>query len=308
MTKKTWLILAGLYVAALLCGLILLAKRPAPYAGKAGGMFSRNNVAIVNINGPIYASQQSSPFGIMRGSDRIVRQLRRINETPNIKAVVLRINSPGGSVGAVQEICTEVAALKKNRKIVVASMSDVCASGGYYIASQTDRIVANPGSLTGSIGVILEVANVQELFRKVGLDMTTIRSGKYKDIGSPFRQLTPEERRILQGIITDSYNQFVDAVASGRKMDREKVVKLADGRIFTGSQAKELGLVDDFGSGTDAVNVAAKLANIKSPRVVYVSESGSIFDVFPVLGGSAEAKIVSRLVSDRKIRLDYMLE
>lgn len=312
MNKKTWLILAGLYAAGLLCGLIVLARRPAPAKlsldGMPHGSFSRNNIAVVEIYGPIYTSQQSSRFGFMRGADRIVRQLHKLNESPNIKAVVLRVNSPGGSVGAVQEICTEIAALRKNKKIVVTSMGDICASGGYYIASQSDSIVANPGSLTGSIGVIMEVANVQELFKKVGLDMVTIRSGIHKDIGSPFRQLTPEERTLLQGLINDSYNQFVDAVAQGRKLDRAKVIPIADGRIFTGNQAKARGLVDEFGSSMDAVAIAAKMANIKSPKVVYESEAGSIFEALPLFGSSSEIKIMPQFVSERKIRLDYMLE
>ncbi|MHB9155209.1 MAG: signal peptide peptidase SppA [Endomicrobiales bacterium] len=315
MSKRIFPALVILYVLGLVCGIILLTKRPAapraPFQRFSTASFStaKETVAVVEIYGPIYVSQSPSRLAFPRDADRIVKKLHRLNELPNVKAVVLRINSPGGSVAATQEITREIALLRQNKKLVVASLGDVAASGGYYIASQADRIVSDPGTITGSIGVIMQLANVQELFKKLGVRMVTVRSGEHKDIGSPFRELTPAERQMLQSIIDNAYGQFVDAVAEGRKMDRAKVREIADGRIFTGAQAKDLGLVDEFGNSMDAITLATKLAGIKgTPRIIYESESESFLQLFQLFDGAAGIKLMPDFVSERKIRLDYMLE
>mgnify|MGYP001615086616 FL=1 len=169
---------------------------------------------------------------------------------------------------------------EKKQKKVVASMGTVAASGGYYVACASDWIVANPGTLTGSIGVIMEFANLEGLFKKIGVEGVVIKSGKHKDIGSPFRSITKDEKELLQAIIDDVYAQFISAVADGRKMKPEAVKELADGRIFTGRQAKELKLVDELGTMQDAINITARLAGIKGePGIIEKRMDFSILDL-----------------------------
>jgi protease-4 len=165
-------------------------------------------------------------------------------------------------------------------KPVVASLGSVAASGGYYTAVAADRIYANPGTLTGSIGVIMQMANVENLFKKVGVDYIVVKAGQYKDLGNVSRPMTPDERRVLQGLLDDVHGQFIDAVAEGRKLDRADVVKFADGRVFSGTQAKALHMVDELGSLEDAVNDAAKLAGLPlPPAVMRPSRRFSLYDL-----------------------------
>lgn len=226
-------------------------------------------IAVVPIYGLITVTNQGSIFGSM-SSDRIVHRLKSLSEQEDVKAVVLRINSPGGSIGAVQEIYDEVQRLKRMHKKVVVSMGDVAASGGYYVAASADKIFADPGTLTGSIGVIFEVGNVQELFKKIGVRIEAVKSAEHKDLASPFRTMTEKERQLIQSMINDAYDQFVNAIVQGRKMEKEKVLALADGRIFTGTQAKNAGLIDEFGNLEAAISKATELAGIKEkPRIIY---------------------------------------
>lgn len=207
--------------------------------------------------------------GIITESRPIIEKLNRYKDNNQIKAIVIRIDSPGGGVGPAQEIYEELIKLRDDKSLVV-SMGSVAASGGYYIASAAHRIVANPGTITGSIGVIIEFANVEELLGKIGLKSVVIKSGKYKDLLSPTRNIYEEERILLQGVIDNIHSQFIEAVALGRDMPREKVVAIADGRIFSGEQAKQLGLVDELGNLQDAVKSAAEMAGIKGkPNVIY---------------------------------------
>ena len=207
--------------------------------------------------------------GSINDSADAIRSLKEFGETGGIKAVVVRIDSPGGGVAPTQEIFEEIGKLKK-KKPVIASLGGVAASGGYYIASACDQVVANPGTLTGSIGVIMELGNVEELLKKLGLKGYSIKSGPHKDIGSPLRSLSAEEKDILQSLVDNVHGQFVSAVAKGRKMSEEKVKQLADGRIYSGEQAKELGLVDVLGNIEDAIDLAARRGAIKgAPQVMY---------------------------------------
>ncbi|NOQ95593.1 MAG: signal peptide peptidase SppA [Desulfobacterales bacterium] len=207
--------------------------------------------------------------GVIRDADAITEQLIAFRDDKQIKAIILRINSPGGGVGPSQEIYTETRRTTKTKK-VVASLGSVAASGGYYVASAADSVVANPGTLTGSIGVLMEFVRFEELLKKIGVEMQVIKSGEFKDIGSPNRKMTKEEREILTRLIKDIQNQFVTAVSQGRNMPEEKVLELADGRIFSGREAKRLGLVDSLGNFQDAVNVAKRMAHIKGKvKLVY---------------------------------------
>ena len=218
--------------------------------------------------------------GVILDSKDIIEELREHRENKSVKAIMLRIDSPGGAVAPSQEIYTEVLNIRdEGKKKIVTSMGSVAASGGYYIASASDRIVANPGSVTGSIGVILELANVSGLMKKVGVESVVIKSGKFKDVGSLFRTMTPEERELLQGVIDDTYDQFVDAVAAGRGINKEDLLPIADGRVFTGRQAKKLGLVDDLGSMQDAIKITADIAGIKGePDIIQKKKKFSVLE------------------------------
>ncbi len=212
--------------------------------------------------------------GAINESDEAIRNLKRFGETTSIKAVVVRIDSPGGGVVPTQEIYTEIEKLKKS-KPVIASLGGMATSGGYYIASACNLIVANPGTLTGSIGVIIELANVEGLMGKLGLKGTNIKSGPYKDIGSPLRPLTPEGKAILQSVVDSVHGQFVRAVAKGRAMEEARVRELANGAIFSGEQAKEMGLVDRLGNIEDAISLASSQAGIAGePQIIYARPRG----------------------------------
>lgn len=226
--------------------------------------------------------------GSINDSADAIRSLKEFGETKGIKAVVVRIDSPGGGVAPTQEIFEEIGKLKK-KKPVVASLGGVAASGGYYIASACDQVVANPGTLTGSIGVIMELGNVEELLKKLGLKGYSVKSAPHKDIGSPLRSLSAEENDILQSLVDNVHGQFVSAVARGRKMPEEKVKELADGRVYSGEQAKGLGLVDVLGNMEDAIDLAAKRGGIKgSPQIMHSrSEDKSWWEklLFSFFGG-----------------------
>lgn len=207
--------------------------------------------------------------GVITQSRAVIEKLIRYRENEKVRAIVIRIDSPGGSVGPAQEIHEEIVKTRP-LKTVVASMGSVAASGGYYIACGAHKIVANPGTITGSIGVIIEFANIEELLGKIGLKSVVIKSGKYKDILSPTRELQQEERRLLQDVIDSVHGQFITAVAEGRNLPRDKVAEIADGRIMSGEQALGLGLVDTLGNLQDAVKIAAEIAGISGkPTVVY---------------------------------------
>ncbi|MBL8039069.1 MAG: signal peptide peptidase SppA [Nitrospira sp.] len=219
---------------------------------------SEDRIAVIRVEGVIMDSQTT------------VGELKRFSENPSIKAIVLRIDTPGGGVVPSQEIHDAVKRVRnKANKAVIASMGSVAASGGYYIAAATDRIVANPGTLTGSIGVIMETANVEGLLQKIGVEGVVIKSGKFKDVGSPLRKMSSEERGLLQGVMDDVHRQFIEAVAEGRSLELRTAQALADGRIFTGRQAKDAKLVDELGDLDDAIQLAADVVGIQGePKIV----------------------------------------
>lgn len=256
--KKKPLLIGIILIGALGGVFFLLSLFLASTLGLNGNITKSNKIAIINIE------------SIITQSSNTIRQIKKYADDKSIKAIVLRIDSPGGGVAPSQEIYSEILKVRKNsNKIVVTSMGNVAASGGYYIACASDKIVANPGTLTGSIGVIMTFSNIEELMKKIGLKTEVIKSGKFKDIGSPTREFTEEEKKLLQGVIDDVYDQFVNAVADGRNMDVQKVKELSDGRVFTGRQAFEIGLVDKLGNLEDAVELAAELVGIEGkPKIV----------------------------------------
>jgi protease-4 len=217
--------------------------------------------------------------GVITQSSGIIEELQQYLEDDGVKAIILRIDSPGGGVGPAQEIYREIIKIKSKKK-VVTSMGSVAASGGYYIACASNLIVANPGTITGSIGVIMQFSNFEELLKKIGIKGVVLKSGEHKDIGSPFREMTPEEKRIMQEVLDNVHQQFIQAVAEGRKLDRSKVVEIADGRIMTGEQAKNLGLVDQMGNLQDTIDITAKMVGIVGkPNVIYPKRRISIWEL-----------------------------
>jgi len=193
--------------------------------------------------------------GVIRDAQELCDSLAALRKDSQVVAVVVRIDSPGGGVAPSQEIAEEIGRLRE-AKPVVASLGNVAASGGYYVAAATNLIVAAPGTLTGSIGVIMEFRHLEALAEKIGVGENVVKSGPYKDIGSPLRPMTGGERTLLQGMVDDVYQQFVDAVASGRGLDAARVRELADGRLYSGAQAKAVGLVDELGGLTTAIRLA----------------------------------------------------
>lgn len=236
-----------------------------------GGFGSK--VAIIEVFDGIYDSKPT------------VRQLKKWGESGSVSAIVLHVNSPGGGIAPSQEIYNEILRVREEEgKIVVTSMSSVAASGGYYIACASDMIMANPGTITGSIGVILSYPTAGELFKKAGIKYETVKSGELKDVGSLDRNMTANERKMLSAMVMDSYEQFVEAIVAGRDMDKEEVYKLADGSIYSGRQAYNNGLIDTLGGFEDAIRLAAELAGISGkPQTVkdYVPEKG----FFDLMGG-----------------------
>ncbi len=245
--KKFFLILLVLFFCIVVISLVLVIFQKNIPIGE--------RVALVSIEGPILDSKGT------------IDEIKEHLKDPSVKGIVLRIDSPGGAVAPSQEIYEEVRKAVAKKKIVV-SMGSVAASGGYYIASPATRIIANPGTLTGSIGVIMEIPNFEGLMNKIGVKTEVIKSGRHKDIASVFRGIRKEEREILQNVLDNVHEQFIKAVADGRKMLVEDVTRIADGRIFTGEQALKAGLVDETGNLEDAIKVAGKLAGIKGEPVV----------------------------------------
>lgn len=234
--------------------------------------------------------------GVIADPKQTLAHLKEFRNSDDVRAIVLRINSPGGGVGPSQEIYAEVRKTSRVKKVVV-SMGAIAASGGYYIAAAADHIIANPGTITGSIGVIMEFANLQELFRKIGVSAFVLKSGEYKDTGFPLREMTAQEKALLQAFIDSVHEQFVAAVADARKIPKERIQAVADGRILSGEQAKALGLLDSLGNLEDAIAMAAKLGGIKGePSVLYAKERKfSLLEY--LLGSSTWAGMLDQLTA-----------
>lgn len=223
--------------------------------GRAGGFFGAGSVAVVELNGAIMDSK------------KVLEELDDVEKTPAVKAVVLRLNSPGGAVAPSQEIYEAVKAFKKP---VVVSMGSVAASGAFYIAMGAKKVYANPGTITGSIGVIMQFANLSKLYDWAKIQRYSIKTGKFKDVGAEYRAMDPSERELLQEMVDEVLGQFKQAVVKGRNLTPAQVNAVADGRILSGSQAKTAKLVDELGTINDAIDEAGKLGGIKGePRVVY---------------------------------------
>jgi protease-4 len=277
MRTTTWIILivGVIFIAAAIAFFIVISVGDLMPEGR--GLALGKKVGLVEITGTIVESTD------------IVEQIRKFADDSSVRALVVRIESPGGVVAAAQEIYEELRAVRMSGKPVIASMGGIAASGGYYVACGADSIIANPGTVTGSIGVIMSFPNTDELMRKVGVKLEVVKTGEFKDIGSFARPMTERERQLLQGLIDDVYDQFVTVVSEERGIDRETVIGFADGRIFTGRQALEMNLVDRIGGYFDAVELAGELGGISgTPTVVKPRKDlWTIWDILEQLMGAA---------------------
>jgi protease-4 len=270
-----------------------------------------NKIAVLPVVGVI--GQEGGGVLSAQGAtpETLRSQLMQAAGDDNVRAIVLEVNSPGGGVVASDEMYRDILDFKsETKKPVVVSMGDTAASGGYYISMASDRVVANPATLTGSLGVILSYLNYEEAAKKLGLKQVVIKSGPYKDIGSPTRELTGEERRILQDLIDDAYNQFVDVIDKGRPgLSREQVLELANGRIYSGKDAKEVGLVDSLGDLDDAAGEARKLANLDAARVVRYEHNPGLLSLLTSRSQPQEPEALAVLKAagfDPAPRLEYV--
>ena len=250
-------------------------------------------IAIVNIHGMLMDSRD------------IVQQLSDYRHNPQVRGVILRIDSPGGAVAPAQEIYSEILKLRANNKTVYASMGTVAASGGYYIACAADYVLANPGTLTGSISAVMALNNIEELTKKVGVKPNIIKSGKFKDLGSPLRAMTPEEQILLQNVVNDVHEQFVDAIAKGRGLPLSEVRRVADGRIMTGQQALKLNLIDEVGGLEKTIDLLAQKIGITGKTKVIEQK-----EKIPFLGWLLQGKFSNRLaetfIPSPQPRLQYL--
>lgn len=295
---KTKRLVGALMIGAVFLFAMIYAVNPGSTVGGSLSFTAVPTIAVVRVEGILVTGLGGavSFFDTAAGSDGLVRTLGSLKNDPTVRAVVLRVNSPGGTPAAAQEIAAAIDDLQAAGKVVVTSMADTAASGAYWIAAVTDHVTANPGTVTGSIGVIMELANYQELYRKLGIEHETLTSGVHKDMGSSTRDLTAEERGILQSIIDDLFNQFVTAVAEGRGMTEDAVLTLADGRVFTGNQALAAGLVDSLGGLDHAIGKAAELAGIQgryqvtevgrtSPWEMFLGEARAVLQTWRGVAG-----------------------
>lgn len=301
-----------LLLLSLVAGFVVLAKTPDTKTEKAGdstgaGGFDwglgGDGVGLVEIDGVISFPSDKSPFGGKTGASATVQQLKDMRKNDRVKAVVLRVNSPGGTVAASQEIFNQVKRLVEAKKPVVVSMADVAASGGYYVSAPASFIYANPGTLTGSIGVVMQLMKAHDVLAKVGVSFPTFHKGEWKDMGSPYRPFKEGEEKLFSDMVDSAWQQFVGAVYEGRVTslgseaekaaptgrkkiltDRASVEAIATGQIFSGEKALELGLIDDLGDMEDAVKKAGELCGLEDPRIIKPTSSplGEIFGSLPL--------------------------
>lgn len=278
MHNRTMTVIGILGTAALLsgCFTINLPPGPGPLQEKQVGGSGSSKVLMLDLVGMITSSQEHGFYPIPSQVARLKEALLKAADDPDVRALVLRINTPGGTVTASDVLYHELRLFKQKKKIpIIASIMDVGASGGYYVAMGTDKIVAHPSSVTGSLGVIMLTVNANGLLEKIGVQATAITSGPKKDMGSPFRTMTDEERAIFQGVINGLYERFLTVIKEGRRnLTADEIRKLADGRIYSGEQAKAVGLVDSVGYLDDAIELAKKDAGLTDARIVVYQEPG----------------------------------
>lgn len=269
---------------------------------------SKEGAVVVNIRGEISESSDGSAFSSKQNASSIARRIRELADKKEVKALLLDINSPGGTVAAVQDIYNALNYFREQKKPVVALMRDVAASGGFYIAMAADKVVAQPGTMTGSIGVIMQTTNAQELLKKIGVDFNAVKSGQNKDIGAIYKELTPEQKLLLQEMIDETYQQFFEAVRKGRpSMDVNTLRVYADGRVFTGAKAQTLGFIDALGGEEKAKEYLSELTGIKDIKILN-QKSKFMEDIFLPFSNLAESSAaLKQIAKPQTPALAYML-
>lgn len=299
-----------LFIISTVCGLVIIIRQPSQTASKNITKYisPKEKVALIEISGEIYYASPTQSF-IRRDASYIISRIKSLSQRSDIKGILIKINSPGGSVAAVQDIYNHIVELKKKyNKPFVCYVQELCASGAYYIASACDKIVSSEGGIIGSIGVLLQVGNINELLKKIGVKVEVIKSSKYKDIGSMYREMLPEERHILENIVNAAYEQFVNAVSRGRNLSREQVLQFADGRIFIASQAKQLFMIDEIGTEEKAIEELKKLAKI-TEDVEIIRETTTPLDFFrQFLYEFLDINPAVSKITQKKFRLEYIFE
>jgi protease-4 len=291
--KNRWLLWSAFFLGGTLLLFMVCVGIATLLFGDRESLVAGEGVGLVELKGVIVDGQET------------IRQLRDLKKDKRVKAVVLRVESPGGVVGPSQEIFSEVKGVAKVKKVVV-SMGSVAASGGYYVAAPATVIFANPGTITGSIGVLMKFSNIEGLMDKVGMKAFTLKTGKFKDSGSPVRTMSPEEREILQGVIDNTHAQFVRAVAEGRRLPIEEVSRIADGRILSGEQALALKLVDRLGTMQDAIEEAGRLGGIKGePELIRPAKKKT--PMFDLLAEGAAEHLGALSRAEKGLSLDYRM-
>ena len=319
---KFWLVLLCIvFTASMISGIYLIIN---PGAGTERtieetsddkdkkGFFANSSIkegaAVVKVRGVISESSESSAFSTAQNASSIARRIRTLADKKEVKALLLDINSPGGTVAAVQDIYNALNYFRAQKKPVVALMRDVAASGGFYIAMASDKIVAQPGTMTGSIGVILQTTNAQELLKKIGVDMSAVKSGQNKDMGAIYKELTPEQKLLLQEMIDETYQQFFEAVRQGRPNVNVNTLRVyADGRIFTGARAKTLGLIDGLGGEEKAKEYLSELTGIKDIKIL--NQKNRLMEdlIFPFSNLAESSAVLKQLAKPQTPALAYML-
>ncbi len=264
MNKKNllYMIIITLFAVSVVLGILIVLKQQNK---KASVIYTKykDKIAVVEINDTIFFTSSSESF-IKKDAEYYVGKLTSYFKRKDVKGIVLKINSPGGSVAAVQRLYRQIRKLKEEyKKPIVCYVPELCVSGGYYVACACDKIICSEGSVLGSVGVILQVGNISELLKKIGVSVEVIKSSKYKDIGSFYRSMTPEEKQIFETLVNTAYEQFIQAIIEGRGLSRVQVMNFADGRVFIGPQAVDLLMADIVGDEEDAINEVKRIAGIK---------------------------------------------
>jgi protease IV len=286
-------LLLGLFVVTIIVSIFTSPKVTQSFTSKGSGDFSNqnNHVGVIELLGPISFSSSSTMLSKV-GAENILQQIEDMENDDRIKALILRINSPGGTVGASQEIFERLLRFKAKRNIpIIASIGDVGASGAYYAALSADTIFANPGSLVGSIGVIMGNVNFSKLIEKHGVRFDVYKSGQYKDSLTSWRDPTTREKKLLQNVVDNVHSQFEKAVVNNRSLSKNQASSLAQGQIFTGEQAKEKNLIDELGTFEDTLYFAAKLLGSKERPIIVSKSTPSVYDFFSFWEGQLGGRL-----------------
>jgi len=266
---------------------------------------AREGIGVVRIHGPIFINASGGMFGTIRGADYYVSRIEALLRDRRVKAIVIRVDSPGGSIGAVQELYTAILEAREKKPVII-SMGDIATSGGLYISAAADYILANPGTITGSIGVAVGNINFHRLMQEHGIGMEIIKSGEHKDILSAWREMSEEERKLLQALVDELYLQFVNAIAAGRDIDIDRVKEIADGRIFTWAEAVRLGFVDELGGFDEAIDVAMEKGGLEGEPVIIEEERHFLERIFSGVSGGDGASRLLRQIEDSHLPIKFI--